>query len=185
MLMTSWMRRSGLGVPNRSCPERATISFFASWVSHCLVFVVMYYDIYTAARQCLFRFAAVGYLHYNSSRGVSGVMTNSPALTLAGLSGFGAGVVFTGGGGVSVFLSFLRLNSLRYLARVGGFISMPFSWSFSAISWVSKPRFFIRSSVGARAKIACSFAVLVGHFYMPRNIVALIVHNKGRHVKIS
>ena len=112
-------------------------------------------------------------------------MVNWLVLTLASLSGFGAGAVLSGGGAVSFFLSLPRLNSFIYLARVGGFISMPFSWSFSAISCVSKPRFFIRSSVGARAKIACSFAVLVGHFYMPRNIVALIVHNKGRHVKIS
>lgn len=97
---------------------------------------------------------------YNSSSGVSGVMTNSPSLTVAGLSCFGVGAVLSGGGGVSVFLSFPRLNSFRYLARVGGFTSMPFSCSFSAISWVSKPRFFIRSSVGARAKMT-SFTVML------------------------
>ena len=48
-----------------------------------------------------------------------------------------------------------RLASVRYLVRVWGFTSIPFSFSFSTISCVSKPRFFIRSSVGARVKMAC------------------------------
>ena len=100
---------------------------------------------------------------YKSSNGVSGLMANCPVLALAGFSGCDMGAAFSirrGGVGVSFFLSFPRLNSFRYFAKVGGFTSIPFSCSFSAISWVSKPRFFIRSSVGARAKIA-SFTVML------------------------
>lgn len=60
--------------------------------------------------------------------------------------------------GVSCLFAFrpsrCRLASVRYLVRVWGFTSIPFSCKRSTISCVSKPRFFIRSSVGARAKTA-------------------------------
>ncbi len=40
-----------------------------------------------------------GVTRYSSSNGISGVTTNCPLLTLAGLSGCGASAVFAGGGG--------------------------------------------------------------------------------------
>ena len=92
----------------------------------------------------------VGFVHRSSS-GVSATMKLE------------RGSRFAGGGGVSLFWAFrlsrCRLASVRYLVRVWGFTSIPFSCSFSTISCVSKPRFFIRSSVGARVKMA----VLHGH----------------------
>ena len=89
---------------------------------------------------------------YNSCSGMSGVIAKPPRCGATGFTAACTGVGFSGGGGVSLFLPFPRLNSFRYLARVGAFTSMPFSCSFSAISCMSKPRFFMRSRVGARAK---------------------------------
>lgn len=87
-------------------------------------------------------------LPYSSARGVSGVLTNSPSLSGACLTGFGANLVFRRRGCVC----FSVLNSLRYFAKVSGFISMPFACNISVISWASMLRFFNRSSVGARRK---------------------------------
>lgn len=92
-------------------------------------------------------FSPEWFLSHSSSSGMSATM-KLPRCSCLG-----------GGGGVSLFWVFrpslCRLTSVRYLVRVWAFTSIPFSCSFSTISWVSKPRFFIRSSVGARVKIAC------------------------------
>ena len=63
---------------------------------------------------------------YNSFSGVSGMMTKLPLLAVS-LSDFGTSIAFFWGWGVSIFFSFPRLNSFKYLATVGGFTSMPFS----------------------------------------------------------
>jgi len=103
---------------------------------------------------------------YSSSLGVSGLMKIDPGvdsgydtvfacasigLTTASIRGFSSGF---GGAALSGLRSRCRLNSAKYFAKVGAFTAMPFSWSFCTISWVSKPRFFILSSVGARATTA-------------------------------
>ncbi len=56
------------------------------------------------------------------------------------------------GRGGAVFLSFPRLNSFRYLARVGGVTWMHFSWSFSATSGYRSCIFLSAPESGAEPK---------------------------------
>ncbi len=87
-------------------------------------------------------------------------------------------------GAVPRFLPFPRLNSLRYLAKVGAFTSIPFSCSLSAISWGVEAALFHTLQSRGQGK-NCLFYEGQWYFFCASNMdVRTRVSNNARRQKL-